>query len=236
MALILNIETATDVCSVALGNESGLLRFKENNKGKSHAAILTVFIEELLRESKYTTQQLDAVAISMGPGSYTGLRIGTSVAKGICYGADRPLIAVPTLQSMAYGFSQKHEVMKHKEHVHSWLCPMIDARRLEVYTAFFNVNGDFQTNIKAEIINENSFADILNERKVLFFGNGSDKCRDTIKHKNALFYNGFEASAKDMIKLSHDLFEKDEFKDVAYFEPFYLKDFIATVPKKKVLK
>jgi tRNA threonylcarbamoyladenosine biosynthesis protein TsaB len=236
MALILNIETATDVCSVALANEHGLIAFKENSDGKSHAAILTVFIEALLRENKYSIKQLDAVAISMGPGSYTGLRIGASVAKGICYGVNKPLIAVHTLQSMAHAFIQQQGLNNHSEHNDTWLCPMIDARRLEVYMAFFDTKAQFQTDISAEIIDENSFANILSVREVYFFGNGSDKCMDLIKHDNASFYSGFKPSAKDMTELSEGSFQKGDFKDAAYFEPFYLKDFVATVPKKKVLK
>ena len=236
MALILNIETATDICSVALANEHGLVEHMENSEGKSHAAVLTVLINHLLKNNNFTIQQLDAVAVSMGPGSYTGLRIGTSVAKGICYGANKPLIAVPTLQSMAFGFVQQQELRNQSEYRNSWYCPMIDARRLEVYAAFFDIWIKFQTDISAEIINENSFFNILSARKVFFFGNGSDKCKSTIRHSNALFYSGFNASAKNMIGLSENLFQQNDFKDVAYFEPFYLKNIVATIPKNKVLK
>jgi tRNA threonylcarbamoyladenosine biosynthesis protein TsaB len=194
--------------------------------------MLTVLIENLLNKNKIALHQLDAVAVSMGPGSYTGLRIGVSVSKGICYGANKPLIAVPTLQSMTCGFIQKSGVKERG----GWYCPMIDARRLEVFTAFFDDKARFQSNISAEIIDENSFADILSEREVYFFGNGSDKCADLLKHFNARFFSGFQASAKDMITLSEHLFQQKEFKDVAYFEPYYLKDFVATIPKNKVLK
>jgi tRNA threonylcarbamoyladenosine biosynthesis protein TsaB len=232
MDLILNIETATEVCSVALADSKGLIDFQENTEGKSHAAMLTVLIENLLNKNKITLNQLDAVAVSMGPGSYTGLRIGVSVSKGICYGANKPLIAVPTLQSMTYGFIQKTGVSNRG----GWYCPMIDARRLEVFTAFFDDKLRFQSEISAEIIDENSFAEILSEREVFFFGNGSDKCEALLKHYNARFYSGFQASAKDMITLSENLFQQKEFKDVAYFEPYYLKDFVATILKNKVLK
>jgi tRNA threonylcarbamoyladenosine biosynthesis protein TsaB len=232
MGLILNIETATEVCSVALADEKGLIDFQENTEGKSHAAMLTVLIENLLNKNRITLHQLDAVAVSMGPGSYTGLRIGVSVCKGICYGVNKPLIAIPTLQSMTCGFIQKTGVSNRG----GWYCPMIDARRLEVFTAFFDDKLRFQSKISAEIIDENSFAEILSEREVYFFGNGSDKCAALLKHSNARFYRGFQASAKDMIPISEILFQQKEFKDIAYFEPYYLKDFVATIPKNKVLK
>jgi tRNA threonylcarbamoyladenosine biosynthesis protein TsaB len=232
MALILNIETATEVCSVALADEKGLIGFLENAEGKSHASLLTVLIQDLLKKNKLTLHQLDAVAVSMGPGSYTGLRIGVSVAKGICYGANKPLIAVPTLQSMASGFIRSNCTYN----VDTWYCPMIDARRLEVYTAFFDNKAGFKGNISAKIIDENSFANILQQHEVYFFGNGSDKCSPLLKHPSAKFFSGFLASAKDMAPLSENLFQQKEFKDVAYFEPYYLKDFVATIPKNKVLK
>jgi universal bacterial protein YeaZ len=233
MALILNIETATDVCSVALAKDNQLIDFRENTEGRSHASTLTVFIEELFTQNKITPAQLDAVSVSMGPGSYTGLRIGVSAAKGLCYGAGKPLIAVSTLQSMTAGFISRNALAGEKE---SWFCPMIDARRLEVYTAFFNSLAGFESEISAEIVDENSFADILAVHKTYFFGNGSDKCSSIIRHPNAQFTGGFLPSAKDMIAISEKLFEQKEFKDVAYFEPFYLKDFVATVAKNKVLK
>jgi tRNA threonylcarbamoyladenosine biosynthesis protein TsaB len=232
MGLILNIETATEVCSVAIADENGLIDFQENTEGKSHAAMLTVLIENLLNKNKKSLHQLDAVAVSMGPGSYTGLRIGVSVSKGICYGINKPLIAVPTLQSMTCGFIQKTGVKDGG----GWYCPMIDARRLEVFTAFLDDKLRFQREISAEIIDENSFADILSDREVYFFGNGSGKCASLLTQSNARFYSGFLASAKDMVILSENLFQQREFKDVAYFEPYYLKDFVATIPKNKVLK
>lgn len=233
MAIILLIETATEVCSVALANEHGIIGERTNVDGKSHAALLTVYIEELLRINGMHASQLGAVAVSEGPGSYTGLRIGVSAAKGICYGANIPLIAVPTLQAMACGFvNQNQEILKDAG---TWLCPMIDARRLEVYTAMYSTSAEKLTEINASIIDESSFADILNVRKVIFFGNGSDKCQAVITHPNALFVNGYLPSAKDMHTLAMDALVQKKFKDVAYFEPYYLKDFIATVAKNKVL-
>jgi tRNA threonylcarbamoyladenosine biosynthesis protein TsaB len=235
MALILYIETATEVCSVVLANEKGVIDSRENTEGRSHASVLTLFIEDILKTYNISARQLDAIAVSSGPGSYTGLRIGVSVAKGICYGANLPLIAVPTLQSMACGFIGQLPVTTEIDD-DTWYCPMIDARRLEVYTALYNRKGDMQSETSAQIIDENSFAGILSVRKIFFFGNGSDKCREIITHPNAKFHPGFVPSAKDMVKTSEKLFHEKKFEDVAYFEPYYLKDFMATIPKNKVLK
>jgi tRNA threonylcarbamoyladenosine biosynthesis protein TsaB len=235
MALILNIETATEVCSVAIATENGLVDYMENTEGRSHAALLTQFVEKILTKNNIVPNQLDAVAISSGPGSYTGLRIGVSAAKGFCFGADKPLISVSTLQIMFFsfleGFNPEQASLEN-----AWFCPMIDARRLEVYTAFFNRQGEFQSEITAEIIDENSFNDILSVRKIVFFGNGSDKCASIIKHPNAVFCSGVYPSAKNMVQLSEQKFKNKNFEDVAYFEPYYLKDFVATTPKNKVLK
>lgn len=236
MALILQIETATEVCSVALADEKGVMDVRENKEGKSHAALLTQFMDEILKANQISSQQLNAVAVSSGPGSYTGLRIGVSAAKGLCYGAKIPLIAVSTLQSMALGFLQRVAEKSMQNDQQTWYCPMIDARRLEVYTAFFDSNASPESEISAQIIDENSFQEILSERKVIFFGNGSAKCKDIIRHPNAVFHDGFTPSATDMTKLANDLYTKNQFENVAYFEPFYLKDFIATIPKNKVLK
>lgn len=235
MALILHIETATDVCSVALADENGLVDFRENTEGRSHASILTVFIDELFKKNNLSSSDLDAVAISMGPGSYTGLRIGVSVAKGLCYGGQLPLLAVHTLQSMTFGFFRKLKEIAENASATDLFCPMIDARRLEVYTAMFNKNGEFKSEIKAEIIHEQSFQDIFENHVVYFFGNGSDKCADILTHPNARFIKGIYPSSLDMISLSQKSFQAKDFKDVAYFEPFYLKDFVATTPKNKVI-
>lgn len=236
MALILNIETATEVCSVALSQDNSLVDFKENTEGKSHASLLTLFIDDVLKQNNVTPSQLDAVAVSAGPGSYTGLRIGISAAKGLCYGSGKPLLSVSTLQSMAYGFINQLTDVQKDEHKGALLCPMIDARRLEVYTALFDSSGNFQSEISAEIIDENSYAQILKERKIVFFGNGSDKCREVIRNDNAIFVKGIYPSAKDMITLSLKEYNTHNFKDVAYYEPYYLKEFVATSPKNKVIK
>ena len=173
MALILNVETATEICSVALSDVNGLVDFRENTEGKSHASLLTVFVEDILKKNNILPNQLDAVAVSSGPGSYTGLRIGVSAAKGLCYGTGKPLISISTLQCMVYGFINQLTDNKIDEYKDALLCPMIDARRLEVYTALFDINGNSQSEITAEIIQESSYNQILENRKILFFGNGS---------------------------------------------------------------
>lgn len=237
MALILNLETATEVCSVALASEDGLVDYIENTEGRSHAALLTQFVEKILHRNHVTPSQLDAIAISSGPGSYTGLRIGVSAAKGLCFGAGKPLISVSTLQCIFFNLMEHITGEQKSEYENAWFCAMIDAKRLEVYTALFDSTGMPQTEITAEIVDEqHSFGHILSERKVVFFGNGSDKCHEIIKHANAVFRSGLYPSAKNMIGLSEQKFQNKEFEDVAYFEPFYLKDFVATTPKNKVLK
>jgi tRNA threonylcarbamoyladenosine biosynthesis protein TsaB len=229
MALILNIETATEVCSVTLAQHGELIALKENSNGQQQAKLLTVFIDELFKENNISIKELDAVAISKGPGSYTGLRIGVSAAKGIAYAGDLPLIAVSTLQAMAFGVSSQQSLDDN-----TWLCPMIDARRMEVYTAFFDKENKIQKEISADIIDEHSYQDILTNKKVLFFGNGAIKCKNTIQSANASFIDNVTCSAKNMAQLSFEAFKNKSFEDVAYFEPFYLKDFIATVPKKNI--
>jgi len=226
MALILNIDTSTTVCSVTLSKDGKMLAIKENNEGLNHSVSLGVYIDDILKENNIDITQLDAVAISMGPGSYTGLRIGVSMAKGLCFGTAKPLIAVPTLQALARSVSveQQEEAL---------YCPMIDARRMEVYTAFFDKDNQVVVDTKAEIIDENSFAELLAKHKIYFFGNGSDKLKDTLTAPNAHFIKNIETSAKHLIPLAEQLFTKQQFVDVAYFEPFYLKDFIATTPKKR---
>lgn len=228
MALILNIDTATSVCSVALARDGKVIACKENNEGLNHSVLLGTYIEDILKENQTDTRQLDAVAISMGPGSYTGLRIGVSMAKGLCFGAGRPLIAIPTLQALALSVSARLQE-------DALYCPMIDARRMEVYTAFFDKNNRTITATKAEIISENSFADILGRGKVYFFGDGSDKIKNTLTTPNACYIEKVETSARNMSVLAEEYFAARQFADVAYFEPFYLKDFIVTTPRKKVL-
>ena len=232
MSLILNIETATNVCSVALSENNKILGFKETDDPNVHSSQLTVFIERLLKEEKTDIKSLSAVAVSKGPGSYTGLRIGVSVAKGICYALDIPLISVSTLQAMAFGISAGN-IIKDKN---AWLCPMIDARRMEVYSAFFDQNNSIQKDVSADIIEINSYVNTLDEREVYFFGNGAEKCKDIIQHNNAFFVDDIAPSAIYMTTIAFNKFSMKEFENMAYFEPFYLKDFIATTPKKNIYK
>jgi len=235
MALILNIETATPVCSVAISQDSKITGILESRKDKSHASLLAPFIHEIFKKNSIRKSEMDAVAVSRGPGSYTGLRIGVSTAKGIAFALNKPLIAVDTLQAMAYG------VMKNPDHGFSqsidhdtWLCPMIDARRMEVYSAFFDVHIQQQRKISAEIIDPRSFQDILSRRQVLFFGTGTEKCKTVLNHPNASFIDHFSPSAEYLIPFSEEKFHRQEFENIAYFEPFYLKDFIATIPRKNI--
>ena len=226
--VILHIETSTELCSVALSRGKHCLAVKENFEGRNHATLLTPFIEHLFNENHLSVSQLDAVAVSSGPGSYTGLRIGCSTAKGLCYGGNIPLIAVSTLQAMSMGFTQQHDVP-----ASALLCPMIDARRMEVYTALYDKDGRQMEKISAEIITEHSFASWLDKRHIYFFGNGAIKCRSIITHPNAFFPENFIYSARYMITPALWAYDKNQFEDTAYFEPFYLKDFIAG-PKKSV--
>ncbi len=229
MALILNIDTSTSVCSVALSQDGQLLALKENGEGLNHSLLLGTYIDDILEENRLTAGMLDAVSVSMGPGSYTGLRIGVSMAKGLCYGASRPLIAVDTLRALAQSVSQRIGE-------DALYCPMIDARRMEVYTALFDKDNRPVLDTKAEIIDENSFREILREHTVYFFGNGSDKIKTVLTSPHARFLPDVETSAANMIQLAEQKYEARDFEDVAYFEPFYLKDFIATTPKKNMLK
>lgn len=236
MALILNIETSTEVCSVALSQDGLVTHLRENLAGQNHAMLLTVFIKELLAESKITMNQLDAVAVSGGPGSYTGLRIGVSVAKGICYAAHLPLIAITSLEAMA------DHVIHNLENIHPvqadniLFCPMIDARRMEVYTSFYDKNGLQVRGVQADIIDHQSYLKYLDNNSVLFFGNGADKCRETISHPNAVFFDHILSSAQHMAPLSERYYMNQQFVDLAYYEPYYLKDFVATIPVKNIFK
>jgi len=225
--IILNIETSTNVCSVALSEGANCV-FKKSNADKiNHATLLSVYIDEALQILKSQSKKLDAVAVSSGPGSYTGLRIGVSTAKGLCYGYNIPLVAVNTLEIM---FSAASKLAENKEN--TLFCPMIDARRMEVYTAFFRADGTLYREVSADIISETSYSEILENNTVYFFGNGSDKCKPVLTHKNALFIGEIVPLAENMIELAVRNFSEKRFEDVAYFEPFYLKEFQATVPKK----
>ena len=228
MALILNIDTSSEICSVAIARDGKLLALKENDEGLNHSVLLGVYVDELLKENGIRAKELDAVAVSMGPGSYTGLRIGVSLAKGICFGTGKPLIAISTLKALAISVARNVDE-------EALFCPMIDARRMEVYSAIFNRNGEMIRDVRAEIIDPSSFSDWLVDHKIYFFGNGSGKVKEVIVHPHARFVDRVVTSAVNMITLAEQKWEEKTFEDLAYFEPFYLKDFIATVPKKKVL-
>jgi tRNA threonylcarbamoyladenosine biosynthesis protein TsaB len=232
--MVICIETATNLCSVALINSAGVISLKESTDLKSHASMLTVFIGEILKENGITAQELEAVAVGKGPGSYTGLRIGVSVAKGIAYGASLPLIAIETTLSMFWGIAGRIGEFSDDE-TNTLFCPMIDARRMEVYNAIYDAQGNRAKDISADIITEESFSDIPESKKIIFFGDGSAKCREVIKRKNIHFADDFRISAAHMLKPVCRALTNRDFEDVAYFEPFYLKDFITTLPRKNIL-
>lgn len=227
MSCILHIETSTAVCSVAV-SEDGLAVFsKEDHQGPSHAVSLGVFVDEALSFVDSHAMVLDAVAVSCGPGSYTGLRIGVSMAKGVCFGRNLPLIGLPTLEVLSVPVLLYHELPED-----ALLCPMIDARRMEVYAAVYDRTLNVKREIGADIVDENSYVNFLNEHPVYFFGDGALKCRDKITHPNAHFLENINPLAKLMFPLAEKAMAKQDFKDVAYFEPFYLKEFVASMPKK----
>ena len=222
MAYILNIETSTTNCSVSLSKNGETLVLKEDyDSNYSHAERLHLFIEDVINQANIKKTDLSAVAVSKGPGSYTGLRIGVSTAKGLCYALDIPLISVSTLEALANQVDIKEGLV----------IPMLDARRMEVYSAVFNAEGNQIRDIKAEVLDESSFKDYLNESKVYFIGNGVAKTKPLIKNDNAVFIEDKLPSADNMSKLAYAKYKKSDIEDVAYFEPFYLKDFIALKPK-----
>jgi len=216
VALILNIETATSVCSVALSKDGSLLALRESTIDKSHSSLITVFIQDIFSETNYSVQNLDAVAVSAGPGSYTGLRIGASVAKGLCYAADLPLIAIDTLAAMATGVQKKYPDVV-------LFCPMLDARRMEVFCGGLNKSGEYLLPAKAMILDSSSFDSLLSKYEILFFGSGATKFQPLISNNNAFFDSTFSCSAAHMIPLSIKAFGKKLFEDMPHFEPHYLK-------------
>jgi tRNA threonylcarbamoyladenosine biosynthesis protein TsaB len=229
MSLLLLIETATTSCSVALAANGEIVALREINQRNVHAEVITVYIDELFKQTGKQYHNLDAIAVSSGPGSYTGLRIGVSTAKGLCFSLDKPLISVETLTSMAHGLIERGQMAINSN---TLLCPMIDARRMEVYTALFDHTGKQVKATTAEIIDEHSFGDLLGTNKIIFFGDGADKCRETLAHQpNAVFALEFSNSAKDMLVPVMAKLSAQQFEDIAYFEPYYLKDFIAGVKK-----
>ena len=227
MSCILHIETSTQVCSVALSEDGQCIYSKTDFEGPSHAVTLGVYVDEALSFADSHAIPLDAVAVSCGPGSYTGLRIGVSMAKGICYGRNLPLIGIPTPEVMCVPLLLDEELPED-----ALLCPMIDARRMEVYAALYDRALHPVREIEAVIIDESSYEEYLNRGPVYFFGNGAAKCKEKILHPNARFVEDIHPLAKWMFPLAEKAFARGDFKDVAYFEPFYLKEFVASKPKK----
>ncbi|QLG44527.1 tRNA (adenosine(37)-N6)-threonylcarbamoyltransferase complex dimerization subunit type 1 TsaB [Costertonia aggregata] len=223
MALILNLETATTNCSVCVAKNGKRLALKEHNTPNySHSEQLHIFIEKVLKEASVSFRDLDAIAVSKGPGSYTGLRIGVSAAKGLCFALDIPLVSIATLDSMAFQGAAK---------TYDFIIPLLDARRMEVYSKVFDTEVNIIRDTKAEIIDENSFLEYLQKGKTLLLGSGAEKCKKIVRHTNVHFDTHVVPSSKEMAILSYEKLKANDFEDVAYFEPFYLKDFIGTINK-----
>jgi tRNA threonylcarbamoyladenosine biosynthesis protein TsaB len=232
--MILCLETATTLCSVALCDKSGVHALRESDEGRSHASLLTVFIEEVLKEAGIQAGDLEAVAVSKGPGSYTGLRSGVSVAKGIAYAASIPLISVGSTLSMFIGFKS---ITDRKSGITGTdlFCPALDARRMEVYYSVFDPEGNIVRSIRAEIMDGDSLSDLPLSSRIFIFGDGAAKCKEIIRRGNLVFDSDFRISAAFMQQPAYEALDKQLFEDVAYFEPFYLKDFLTSKPVKNIL-
>ena len=245
MTKLLLIETSTALCSVALAENGQITAYRESSAPKAHASLTAVFIQEMLKERELTLDDCDAVCVSMGPGSYTGLRVGVSTAKGLCFGSGKPLLAVGTLDTLvaqaSTSHAEAHAVIPSdvEGSPYRFIIPMIDARRMEVYSAVFEIAGQAGndahqiTETAPAIIDENSFAEYLEQGACLFIGDGAGKCADVIKHPNARFCQCYP-KASAMLSPAIQALNEKRFEDVAYFEPFYLKEFVATVSKKKM--
>ena len=234
MSLILCIETGTDICSVGIARDGELMSLRESDQGRDHAKQVAVFVDELLRETGVKPDELDAVAVGMGPGSYTGLRIGVSFAKGLCYGLNIPLLAVGSLEALTDVAIKDYEagIIQVDGWDEALLCPMVDARRMEVYTQIFNSRCESQSEVSAEIITEESFSQWRAKGKLVIFGNGAAKCQEMLPDA---IYIDVAPSARGLTRIAHQLFEAGKTVDIAYFEPFYLKDFVVIPSKKKLL-
>jgi len=226
MPIILSIETSTPACSVAVHRDHVLLGVQELFTEKSHSTHLAVLIKQLVENCQLKMQDLDAVAVSKGPGSYTGLRIGVATAKGLCYGLNLPLVGINTLEAMAHQFSTIPPGI-------DYLCPMIDARRMEVYCTILGYDLKVLSDTQSVVVNEESFQEWRVRGNVLFFGNGSDKCREILNGSSSFFVSGIAPSAKTVGLLGGKKFDEGQVEDLAYFEPFYLKEFRTTTPKSK---
>ena len=233
MALILCIETGTDICSVGLVNNGELISLRESDSGRDHAKKVALFVDELLTENNIDPVQIDAVAVGEGPGSYTGLRIGVSFAKGLCYALSCPLIAVNSMEALANVAIEDYEagIIDIDEWHNATLCPMVDARRMEVYAQLFNTKGESCSEVSAEIITEESFSQVRNQSRLIIFGSGAAKCTEVLSDATAI---EITPSVRGMAKLAQKAFDANDFVDVAYFEPFYLKNFVVTTSKKKL--
>lgn len=233
MAIILSIETSTKGCSTAIHQDGQLLALSELFHEKSSSGMLTTLIQHVVKVSGLEFSAIDAIAVAKGPGSYTGLRIGVSTAKGLCFTIDKPLLAVNTLQALAW---QVHSMLQSVSTTDTpLLCPMLDARRMEVYCALYRADNLEQVSpTEAKIIDETSFADVLVAQKIIFFGDGSAKCKDVLsRYPNAVFLDQtINPSAKGIGVLAHEAYQNNQFENVADFEPYYLKEFMATTPKK----
>lgn len=236
MALILSIETGTDICSVALANDGELMALRESDEGRDHAKKVALFVDELLRETGVQPSDIDAIAVGKGPGSYTGLRIGVSFAKGMCYALDIPLIAIGSLDALAEVAREDFEAgildIEEEDWTKAKLCPMVDARRMEVYAQVFDVEGRAQSDVVAEVVTEESFNEWRSEGKFVIFGNGAKKCAEMLPDA---IIEDVVPSARGIVRLAEEAFNAGKFEDLAYFEPFYLKDFIVIPSKKKLL-
>ena len=249
--MILCLETSTAVCSVALVDNSNVIALRESLDGQNHAEKITIFIDEVMKEANISYNELEAIAVSKGPGSYTGLRIGVSTAKGLCYAMEKPLIAIDTLAAMTEGFLDNNFDNDHDTNIKSLpsslssslssssssiFCPMIDARRMEVYSAFFTGDMKKISETEALIIDESSFSDLKLNHHLYLFGDGADKLVSLFENEeNITVIEKFHCSAAYMARLAEEAFKNNNFVDTAYFEPFYLKDFVPGIPKVKGL-
>jgi tRNA threonylcarbamoyladenosine biosynthesis protein TsaB len=234
MSLILCIETGTDVCSVGLAENGQLVALRESC-GRDHARNVAVYVDELLRERDIDADEIDAIAVGKGPGSYTGLRIGVSFAKGLCYGLGKPLIAIGSLDALVEVAREDAEagIVDVDDFERATLCPMVDARRMEVYTQLFNGRGEAQGEVEAKIIDEQSFAEeIAAAEEFVIFGNGAAKCAGTLSERVKLI--DIAPSARGLVRLAQEALDAGRTEDIAYFEPFYLKNFVVTTSKKKL--
>lgn len=233
MSLILCIETGTDICSVGIAKDGELISLRESDEGRDHARKVGVFVDELLRETGIAADELDAVAVGKGPGSYTGLRIGVSFAKGLCYGLGKPLVAIGSLEALTEVAREDYEagILAVENWDDARLCPMVDARRMEVYAQVFDSQGVALTGVSAEVVDENSFRDFRGERLFVIFGSGARKCSDVLPDATLVEVT---PSARGLVRLAQQAFDEGHMENIAYFEPFYLKDFMVTTSKKKL--